>query len=568
MKFFSGKKNTFFTKNSNVEVEPDEIFIDSSNLPEFDTYQLEGHLEKPIPKKIIKLTGFIFLIIGLVFMYKSLDLQIIHGSKYKELSMQNHLDYQPVFAERGAVIDKNEERLIWNYPNPKSKADFSIRKYTDKPGIAHLLGYVKYPAKDKKGNYYRKNFKGQEGIEKSLENKLNGENGLKIVEKNALSEIQSEAVLHPQKDGELIKLSIDSKLQSNFFKFIKKTAKQSKFKAGAGVIMNTRNGNILALTNYPEYDPEILSKGELTDVISSYQKSDRNIFMNRAISGLYTPGSIVKPFMAIAALEEDIITPQKKILSTGSISIPNPYYPEKETIFNDWKAHGWVDMQEAIAVSSNVYFYEIGGGYKDQKGLGIENIENYMKIMGFGEKTGIKLNSEKEGLIPTPEWKENTFENGDWRLGDTYNTSIGQYGFQVTPLQMARNTAFIANGGTLLTPSLIEGKKRKSKEIESFSKEHFNIVKEGMRKAVEMGSAKGLNVGYIEVAAKTGTAELSPNDKEVNSWVIGFWPYENPHYSFAVVMEEGEYINHIGGVYVMRQLLDWMHSNTPEYFEF
>ena len=156
----------------------------------------------------------------------------------------------------------------------------------------------------------------------------------------------------------------------------------------------------------------------------------------------------------MGALTEGVIDPYKKILSTGSISIPNPYFPDQKTVFKDWKAHGWTDMREAIAVSSDVYFYEIGGGFESQKGLGIVNIEKYAQLFGIGQKTGIDLPDEKGGIIPGPEWKIKNFKGEPWRIGDTYNTVIGQYGFQVTPLEMVRAISAIANYGTLVTPAL------------------------------------------------------------------------------------------------------------------
>lgn len=549
------------------EIEPDEIFIDSSNLPKFDTHQLEGHLEKPLSKKVIRLTGLFFLLIGLVFTYKAGELQIVQGSHYRELSSQNRLEYKPVFSQRGVIKDRKGEKLAWNAPN-KGK-EYPLRKYTDKPGMAHILGYVKYPAKDESGVYYREKFKGKRGIEKYVNDTLSGKNGLKIIERNALSEIQSETTIHSKENGKSIKLSIDAKLQSTLYKFIKNTAKRYNFKGDAGIIMNVNTGEILTATNYPEYDPEVMSRGKPKKIINSYQKSRKNPLLNRVFSGVYTPGSIVKPFMAVAALEEGVISPQKEILSTGSISVPNPYHPGQESVFMDWKTHGWVDMREALAVSSNEYFYQIGGGYKDQEGLGIRNIDKYMRMFGFGKKTGLKLQKEESGVVPSPQWKKRLFKNPNWRLGDTYNTAIGQYGFQVTPLQMARGIAAIANGGKLLTPTLIKGKNKKGKKL-PMEKAHFKVVREGMRTAVkkEKGTASGLDVGYVKVAAKTGTAELNTTGKgKVNSWVIGFFPYKNPQYSFAVVMGESYFKNHIGGVYVMRQMLDWMHRNAPKYFK-
>lgn len=272
--------------------------------------------------------------------------------------------------------------------------------------------------------------------------------------------------------------------------------------------------------------------------------------------------------MSIAALNEGIITPEKQILSTGSISIQNPYNPQLKAVFNDWKAHGWVDMRRAIAVSSDVYFYEIGGGYEGQKGMGISNIEKYSRMFGFGSVTGIDLADEKIGTIPNPEWKAKMFKGEDWRIGDTYHTVIGQYGFQVTLVQAVRSIAAIANGGTLLTPHLLKEPHQEYATSQiPISDDKFKVGREGMRDAVLGGTVVGLNVPYVEVAGKTGTAEIDAGKKYVNSWVVGFFPYENPKYAFAVVMERGPHANTVGGVFVMRQMFDWMHVNTPEYLK-
>ena len=178
-------------------------------------------------------------------------------------------------------------------------------------------------------------------------------------------------------------------------------------------------------------------------------------FLEGALDGLYMPGSIVKPFIASAALTEKIITPEKSILSIGSISIPNPYNPDKESVFKDWKAHGYVNMREAIAVSSDVYFYEIGGGFGDQPGLGIARIKQYLELFGFGKADDNNFLLDVKGTIPDPAWKAQVFDGEPWRIGDTYNTSIGQYGMQVTPMQALRATAAIANGGFLVDPTLL-----------------------------------------------------------------------------------------------------------------
>ncbi len=273
--------------------------------------------------------------------------------------------------------------------------------------------------------------------------------------------------------------------------------------------------------------------------------------------------------MALGALNEGVISPKKKIYDTGSISIPNPYFPDKKSVFYDWKAHGWVDMRKALAVSCDVYFYEIGGGFGGQKGLGIKKIGEYARMFGLGRKTGIDLNGEKKGTVPSPELKRKKLKNAIWRIGDTYNASIGQGSFQVTPIQMAVYAATLANGGKILRPHLI-----KSASGDDFMKRkidipnrYFQIVKEGMRMAVLDGTASGLNISSVKIAAKTGTAEIGTSKKYVNSWVIGFLPYDNPKIAFAIVLEKGPAKNLVGALYAARQLFDWMAFNAPEYFK-
>ncbi len=565
---FRNRRNFFsFGRRSRrlgTEIDPDEIFLDARNLPDFDVHQFEGVIERPIGKSSIVALGIFFLIVVVLFVGRVGFLQVVNGEGYAVRSEENRLQHTPLFSERGIIYDRNNVELAWNVPGDK---DFSFRKYTSGPGLAHVLGYVGYPAVDKRGFYYQREFIGKAGVEKSYSEQLNGVNGLKILETNALLEVKSESTIKPAKDGEKITLSIDSRIQSFLFNAMKNLAADKGFVGGAAIMMDIMTGELIALTNFPEYDSQILSDGEDSSAIAGFQTSTANPFLNRAVSGLYTPGSIVKPFVALAALTEKVIDPQKSILSTGSISIPNPYNPNLATVFTDWKAHGWVDMRKALAVSSNVYFYEVGGGFEDQKGLGINKIEKYYRMFGIGERTGVDIAGDAEGIIPTPSWKERVFDGDPWRIGNTYQTAIGQYGLQVTPLQMTRAIGAIANNGGLVTPHVVKRDEVDMNAIEGISASDFKIVQEGMRQAVTDGTAKGLHVPYVEIAAKTGTAELGTTRARVNSWIVGFFPYENPQYAFTVVMEKGPRSNTIGGLYVMRQLFDWMNINTPEYLK-
>lgn len=550
------------------EINPDEIFLDSKNLPDFDTYQFEGRLEKSISPKVFLFFPLVCIIIFSVFLYRLWSLQIVFGEEYRERSENNKLRQTLIVAPRGMIISRNGERLAWNQKTENEK-DFPDRIYIDKKGFSNLIGFIKYPAKDSAGFYHTEEFLPKDGMEVYLNEILAGSNGVELIETSVLGDILSQNVVKKPKSGENVILSIDSRIQNKLYEIIEELAQRVNFQGGAGVIMDIDSGEILSIVSYPEYNSSVMTEGKDIERINYYFENPNNPFLNRVLSGLYTPGSIIKPFMAFAALEENIISPDKEIVSTGRLVVPNPYNPDNPTIFRDWKAHGATNMREAIAVSSDVYFYQIGGGFEGQKGLGISNINKYMKIFGFAQKTGFYNEKEAVGVIPSPEWKEKMFDGEVWRIGDTYNTSIGQYGMQISPIQAVVATASIANNGHLITPSIIFTSTSTITKgtIIKGSQESFKIAKEGMRMAVTEGTAGGLNVPYVEVAAKTGTAELGAQKQFVNSWIIGFFPYEKPKYAFTVVMERGPVANLTGGVYVMRQLLDWMNINTPEYFE-
>lgn len=548
------------------DIAPDEIFLDSRNAPRFDTHQLEGRLEKPINKKAPFFVLMVFFLITITFSFRLFALQIKEGEAYIERSENNSLRHEILFADRGIIYDRNGDKLVWNEPNPEG--EYSLRRYSSLDGLSHILGYISYPQKDAKGIFYENAYTPKTGIEKTFNDLIAGTNGIKITEKDVGGDIVTESSISEPVTGDDLILSIDAEVQQRLYQSIRDLAERVDFEAGAGVIMDIYTGEIIALTSYPEYSSQILTDGVEKEMIASYVESEYEPFLNRATNGLYTPGSIVKPFVAVGALNEGLITPQTTIMSTGSIRVENPYNRELFSIFTDWKAHGLVKVRDAISVSSNIFFYEIGGGFKDQKGLGISRLETYLRAFGIAEKTGVYGIDEVHGLIPNPEWKKNTFEDGEWRVGDTYNTSIGQYGFQVTALQMVRAVAALANNGTLVTPKLTVSGSTDSHPLPiAIETKHLQVAREGMRQSVETGISQGLKLPYVQVAAKTGTAELGSRKQYVNSWVTGFFPYEKPRYSFAVVMERGPHANLTGAIFVMRGVLEWMYQNAPEYLE-
>lgn len=549
------------TRTTYSDIAPDEIFIDASNLPLFDTYQFEGSIEKPIRKQSLYYFGAVAVLLLVAFVIKSGMLQIAKGEEYLAIAEQNRLDKSIIFADRGVLYDRNNVLLAWNEAGDD---EYAVRTYTERAGFSHILGYVTSPKKDKYGEFFKYTYDGVAGVERLYNDQLLGENGLTLFETNAQGERESEYSVSPPKDGTNLVLSIDSRVQETLHSLIERTAKERGFGGGAGVIMDVTTGEIISLVSYPEYNSNNLAQGD-TKSIQSLLDSEQKPFLNRAISGLYAPGSIVKPYMAAAALTEGTITPNTVVHSTGKLIIPNPYFPDQPTVYSDWgaPAHGDNEVTRALAISSNVFFLSVGGGANGIEGLGIERIEKYMRMFGFGDVAGLPLSEEVRGTIPSPAWKKNAFDT-EWRLGDTYLTSIGQYGFQVSPLQVARAVASIASG-SLVTPVLVQGAMSTTTKL-AIDDSAFALVRKGMRRGVLEGTAGGLNVPYVSVAAKTGTAELGVSKANVNSWVTGFFPYEKPRYAFVILMERGPRSNTIGGVYVMRGLLDWMHVNTPEYF--
>jgi penicillin-binding protein 2 len=537
-----------------LELHADEILLDVHNLPKFNTQQFEGRIERPIAKRSLFALFWVMAIVSAFFIARLGILQVAKHDYYVLKSEQNSLDHTPVFADRGVIYDRKGIELGWNNTNPVIAE--SVRDYIKLPGFANLLGYVSYPTKDAKGKYWQDQTIGKDGVEQEYNDILKGQNGTTLIETNVGGEILSESTIEEPIPGANVSLAIDADIQAALAGGMAVLAENSEYKGGAGAVMDIHTGELYAMTSFPEYDQAALSLGKDRALINEYLKSPSRPFLNRMTEGLYTPGSIVKPFLALAALQEGIIDPYKIIVSTGELRIPNPYNPSQSTIFRDNKAHGAVDMRKAIAVSSNIYFYEIGGGYGSQKGLGIANIERYAGMFGIGKKTGIDIGGELSGTVPGIAWKQKHFPGDAWRLGDTYNTSIGQYGFQVTPIQMLRAVAGIASRGTLVTPTLEKHATNKPVPVERlpFHDSQYAVIHDAMRMVVEEGTAQVLNNETIRVAAKTGTAQIKGNTR-VNSWVIGFFPLEQPRFAFVVLMEDGPKVSS-GATHAFKPVLD------------
>ncbi len=564
------------------EIAPDEIFLDSTNLPDYEASQFEGRVVSRVSHKAIFSVGIVFFLVTAAFGMRVFSLEIMRGETYAEVSRSNTLEHSIVFVTRGLILDRNGVELAWNEVAPSSikplstttnisdekRGAFALRRYTDMSGLAHILGFVQYPKADASGTWWREEYMGISGVELSYDSILGGANGRSMVERDARGAIQRENIVAPTRDGEDLRLSVDADVQSHLYSMLSTHARAQGFEGGAAVIIDVRTGELLALTSFPEYDNQAFTDGN-SSVVRAMSNDKRTPLLNRAVRGLYVPGSIVKPIFAAAALNEKIISPDTEILSTGALSLPNPYNPESPSLFRDWAVHGLVDMRTAIAVSSDEYFYTIGGGYKGQRGLGIVKIDEYARRFGLGSTTGFIFRGEAQGVIPTPEWKAVVFGPDDpWRIGNTYHTAIGQYGFQVTPLQAAVFTAAIANGGKILVPTLLASSTPRSREV-GIPDEYLQIVREGMRLAVTSSrkdaTVKSLHIPEIHIAAKTGTAQLGERNESMNSWSVGFWPSENPRYAYAVVLERAPAGTLSGASPALLPFFRWLSANHPEY---
>lgn len=436
---------------------------------------------------------------------------------------------------------------IYGLPGVVIYEDFR-RMYTDPFALSHLLGFVGKVSSTDLARFNiltEQDTIGKSGIENAYDGLIRGNRGRKIVEINASGKESRFKSLEEARPGKSIRVTIDGDLQEFAYRMLMHYTEGKK--GGSVVAVDPRGGEVRALVSVPGFDSNrfgySLSQKEFDAVLDDPLRP----LFNRAISGEFPSGSTIKPLIAAAALQENIIDPNKKIYDPGFIEIPNPYKPGEKSVFVDWKKHGWVDFYDAIAVSANVYFYMIGGGYQDQKGLGIERIKQYALGFGLGSVLGIDIPGERPGLIPDPKWKEVAEPtNPIWRIGDTYNVSIGQGGVRVTPLQMAMASAAIANGGTLYQPHIFDGEldaegKIKEKAAHKIlregmvKKEVIEEVVKGMKQTVTVGTAQMLQQVPVPVAAKTGTAQAGAGNS--HSWVIAFAPVENPEIAVAAMVE-------------------------------
>lgn len=482
------------------------------------------------------------------------------------------------------VIDHQKliilQAKISNWPGIEIE-ESTVREYKEGPFFSHIIGYTGMVTDEelKKNSEIYSSFDqvGRAGIEKTYEDILKRTAGKIRIERDASdNQIKKEIISLPE-SGRSLKLWLDAKLQKKIEEELRKTMENVNAKNAVAVALNPKTGGVLAMVSLPSFDNNLFSQKTDPNALKALLVDKSQPLLNRVIAGKYVTGSAIKPFEASAALQEKLISPDKLIDDQGYILVKNRYDPSVVYKYAGIVPHGLVDMRKALAVSSNIYFYTIGGGYGDQKGLGPSRIEKYLSLFGWSEKTGIDMPNEAKGFIPTANWKKSVKKEGWWD-GDTYNLSIGQGDLAVTPLEVASAYASIANGGTLYKPKVVkEIINNDSNSVEPINpeiirdnfidKENLQIVREGMRLGVTavdtpQAACKLLDDLPVAVACKTGTAQTSlPN--HYHNWINIFAPYDDPQIEITLMIEN---VDHAMAVVIptMKEILKWYFSENPK----
>lgn len=441
------------------------------------------------------------------------------------------------------------------------------RDYVDSTIFSHIIGYEGKIQKDEladRPGYLMTDSIGKQGLEKSYEETLRGTHGRIQMEVNATGKSKRDlGVVAPRPGSDLI-LNIDAELQKKAFDVLETTLKSQELKEGALVAIDPRDGAVLALVSYPSFDNDLFSGGIASDQYALLANDPDKPLFNRVTAGEYPPGSTIKPFLASAGLAEGTITENTQVESRGGISVGR-------FTFGDWKAHGFTDVRRAIAVSSDVFFYAVGGGWGGVQGLGMDRMKKYENLFGFGQRTGIDLSGESDGFIPDPAWKKEKIGER-WYIGDDYHAAIGQGFVLATPIQLASGLAAIANGGTLYEPHVVsqvrtpDGKTvpLSPKVIRSrFIDGHIlEVVREGMRQTVTEGTAQPLKTLPVPVAGKTGTAQFGSEDK-THGWFESFAPYDDPRIVMVVLVEGQGEDGGYNAVPITEEIYKWYFSRDP-----
>ena len=503
-----------------------------------------------------------------------------------EISRNGYSNIKP------ATISKNISYLSANQIKEQSAifpgasvVTTPIVKYPYGSLASHILGYVGSISSEEynanKDKYDINDIIGKTGIQYTLEEYLKGVDGVRQVDMSVDGTITGEYIAEEAEAGHTVVLTIDSNLQKvteqALEKNIKKIAngdygKKYNAKAGAAIVMNVKTGDILALTSYPDYEPELFITGISQKKLEEYNKG--NNYYNRAISGIYAPGSVFKMVVATAALENNTITTSTTINDTGIY--PRGHNPACWIYTSRHYGHGYLNVTDAIKKSCNYFFYELG--YR----MGIDPVIQYAKAYGLGIKTGIELSGESSGIVDLKKQCEES-TGVQWQFGDTLSAVIGQSYNSYTPIQIARYTCMLANGGKSVDVSLIksildsDGNKVSKEEYEkkvneklrisnipevedlNIKKENLDAILKGMKGVTSENGGTAYYVFSdldIDIAGKTGSAETGINN-QVNGWFAGFAPYDDPEIAVVVLIENAGSGGNVG---------DTAKSIIKEYF--
>ena len=472
------------------------------------------------------------------------------------------------FKSRIKTAGKTERVAIKLNLNEAEIAKFSEAKYAF-PGVkietqmtryyphgdlfAHVIGYVgrindKELKQIDKESYAGTNLIGKIGIEKTYEDLLHGTPGYESVEADAHSNVLRHLGRKDSVRGNDLYLSIDYGLQVV-------AAEQLAGRRGAIVAIDPRTGEVLALVSSPSFNPNLFVTGISHDDYSALRDNLDQPLYNRAIQGVYPPGSTIKPMAAMGGLNYGLVDWATAILDPGYFHLPGDSHK-----FRDWKktGHGVVNMHKAIVESCDTYFYVLA--YQ----MGITRMNAWMRQFGFGQKTGIDLPSESSGLYPSPEWKMRT-RKAKWLKGETISVSIGQGAFTASPVQLAMATAITANHGKHVTPHILMASRgAKAHKVINAPDGHIQFsgteqdwinMRDAMVDVIQNGTARGIKYGLsYSIAGKTGTAQVKSiaQGKKYNESLlterqldhglfVGFAPAETPEIAIAVIWENGRH---------------------------
>lgn len=471
---------------------------------------------------------------------------------YQRARKQNHA-YVPIpfklklSPEEVAIFASNQ----YQFPGVSIKARL-MRYYPLGESFGHLLGYVgrinlQELQQYDNANYRATNFIGKSGIEKYYEDVLHGQVGYQQIETDASGRTLRILSKQAPSSGAKLFLTIDARLQQTAFNALQGMR-------GAVVVMSVKHGDILTMASTPGFDPNLFVNGISNTEYQKLANSPDRPLYNRAVRGLYPPASTVKPFIAIAGLEKEVVNINTRIYDPGWYKLPGIKHA-----YRDWKhtGHGVINISRAITVSCDTYFYQLGNK------LGISAIEDMLTQFGFGQLTHVDLKEEAAGVVPSPHWKRQT-KGAYWYPGDTLITSIGQGFMLASPLQLANATSSLSQHGRRYKPHLLSkkiqdhGHVRRFVPIEEYpirlkNNDYWTIVTDAMHAVITNNEGTGYRFGRnapYSVAAKTGTAQvfsIAQNKKasELNipaelrdhSVFVAFAPVENPEIAIAVVVE-------------------------------